>query len=375
MDENLIREINSGTYKFYAAITGGGTSFISEYLKISGASKVFLGANVPYSHLSFTNFTKCKVDSHASEEGARKLALASYREALAYGGEKEKSIGIGASCSIATENERAGRKHKIYLAFHKQDLTYTVSRILNQSRTRDEEENMISELILKVLNDLSKNTIRGYIGTTKTPDGEELNIDYAEDSKILELIIGETLLFTHKSSLSFLDKEIVLYPGSFNPLTEAHRTISQLSSKILGKDVTFELCINNAEKGYLDYIDIKRRRWSLSKTNYIISNASLARDKVSMIRKFNKKPLFLICGWDTWARIWDKKYCLKNSLMEEFNFFLQNDVRFLVFARNGTFVPHEFAPSEDLRIKIDIAENFRMDISSSQIRKSLHEKI
>jgi hypothetical protein len=85
MNIEIVNKINESPYKCFVAITGGGASFISDYTKISGASKTIVGAIVPYDKTIFDNFVGIKMTEYSSPLSARKLALASYNQCIIAG--------------------------------------------------------------------------------------------------------------------------------------------------------------------------------------------------------------------------------------------------------------------------------------------------
>jgi len=143
-------KIQTTDCKFFVAVTGGGLSFISKF-SVPGASKNLVGAIVPYDKTLFEKFVGGEVDKFASEEGAFKLAKASYNEVLEAGHSSDKAIGIGVSCSLATLNERPGRAHKVHIVFYTKPRSYFLSVEMDQSRTREQEEELVCKWIFEEL--------------------------------------------------------------------------------------------------------------------------------------------------------------------------------------------------------------------------------
>lgn len=368
MEKEIVNEINQSGFKLYFALTGGGTKFLAEYIQFGGASQSLIGANIPYSQRAFDNFTGQKVEKYASEDAAKKLAVASFNECLKAGIEPEKAVGVGASCSIASAPEREGRKHKIHIAFHTYDMTISKNAILNQGRSREEEEVIITHLIYK---ELAYITLKNFVQTSSEEFVKSDEIYWADQSSKNKDFIE--LYYNKKDLIYNWDKTktpqiLPIYCGSWNPLHEGHKTIYGMANEILQSKVVLELTIKNAEKGNIDYLDIERRHNYIKEYPHIITGAPFVRNKIEVIkREFPKSDLIFVVGYDTWKRIWDKKYCLNGSIGQESDFFAKYNVRFLVFGRGEEFKPL-CDISEFFRIRNSQAEEFNMDVSSSKLR-------
>src|ERR1017187_4283753 len=152
MDLQKVKAINESHWKVFLAIAGGGQTFLGDYLSISGASKTIVGALVPYSSAVFDKFIRyAKVDSYASSDAARKLAVASYNECIEAKVERVDALGIGVSCSLVKDEERLGRQHRIHIALHTSFETRVFNVYLNQGRTRQDEEYLAKSYIFQML--------------------------------------------------------------------------------------------------------------------------------------------------------------------------------------------------------------------------------
>jgi len=367
MDKEKVDKINNSPYKAFVAISGGGQSFIGDFCKISGASKTIVGCIIPYDRTIFDNFTGVKLTEYSSILAARKLALASYQQCIIAGVDSKLSIGIGAASSIAFDGERVGRIHKVNIAIHTNDFTTSLKITIPYGvMKREEEDKYISDRILYSLDKVidSKNGT-DYILDYEFDDNRGMTgkLEIAHADKLYSLVTKQSDYYTSVGSLENFNK-IVLFGGSFNPWHTGHQQIKELSEKILSAPVILELSIKNADKGTLDFIDIKNRLDSIDGNHYIITTASLVIDKVNIIKKHNPTcEITFVMGADTFIRVFDDKYGVP---VDELDFFFtRNNVKFLVFGRNGLKLDDKYS---HLMIKSDEAENFNMPVSSTELR-------
>ena len=370
MNVDIVNKINDSPYKAYVAIVGGGQTFIGNFCSISGASKTLVGATVPYDRNVFDKFVKEKMTEYASPLAARKLALASFQECLAAGVDIKYAIGIGSANSIAYDGERDGRTHKINVAVHALEYTKVVTVVLQQFRLRIEEENLISELIYKLL---AKACYVNYININEIPSGllatETYDITFQSNDDVRQIILKNKILYVSNTNL--INNTINIYSGSWRPIHDGHVQIHKLAEKILNESVFYELTIHNADKGMLDYVDVNERvnqfyfTGRFEKYNYILTAAPTIKDKVIAIKhKYPNVNINIVMGVDTWIRVWDIRYGIPLDELEIF--FKNNNVKFLVFGRNGIVIDKTYG--KDLLIESAEAANFNMPISSSEIR-------
>lgn len=365
MDIAIVKRIQATPYQFFAAITGGGQSFIGDFCQIEGASKNLIGAIVPYNQTVFDNFIGGKrPDTYVSSEGARRLAIAAYNEAIKAGVAPKMAIGIGASSALAKTDERKDRKHKIYIAVHSYTFTSVIEVALNQGRDRIVEDKLVAYLILEALANATLDT---------TPflninDGEVFNFRKENDANIGYLINGETDLI---SSQNLADKErLLVFCGSFNPIHDGHKVMINMAEKATGQKVFLEMTTKNADKGFLDFIEIENRIRLLDEYEFILTNLPTIKAKVEAIRKYAPKAeITLVVGNDTWDRIWDAKYGYEPDFLEKF--FKNNKINFLLFKRDG-YAAKDVLWGKDLVFKHPEIEAFvTPNISSTIIRKKL----
>jgi len=360
MHIETVRQIQETQYKFFAAITGGGQSFVGDFCQIEGASKNLVGAIIPYNQVIFDNFIGGrKPDNYVSSESARKLAVSSFNQCLKAGVNRKLSIGIGASSSLAKQNERQDRKHKIFISVHGYYFTSVVEVSLNQGRDRITEDKLVCDLILDVLaNSLGVKPLNEI--KLDADNGETFSIRL-ENDKSIGYILNEESDLTSTQNLAQL-KQIAVYAGSFSSLHDGHTSIYNHAKEILGQEVYFELSTHNKDKGFIDYIEVEDRLKQLDKHEFILTNRPKFTEKFSTIFKYAPmSQITFVMGKDTFDRVEESDY----------DFFIKNNVKFLVFPRNGEkIVPNDKLAK--LLIHLDKTNQIVLpNISSSEIRKNL----
>lgn len=358
MDENLVKQIHQKPYKFYIAATGGGQSFITEFTKIEGASANLIGGIIPYNQKMFDDFIGGKSPAkYVSFEGASKLANASYLQCLKFGVDKREAVGIGVSSALVQASERVGRQHRSFIVVHTTTGTYSLEVVLIKAdRTRVEEEEIVCNMILNVLAHI--------LDICPLENFEEkykflhTNFRKETDINLGYLINGETDLISSKNLAQ--EKSICVYCGSFNPIHEAHLKIYSTAKEILGQEVYFEISTKPFGKGILNFIELEDRINQFEKYEFILTNLTKFVDKFKAISKYAPLAnITFIMGKDTFDRIEESDY----------NFFIEKNVKFLVFPRGGEIV-NSNEKTVKLLIHLEQVNNIDIpNISSSEIRK------
>ena len=403
MTRSAIEELRRFGRRFVVSISGGGASFISDYLSVPGASATFLEGLVPYSQDATDEFLGFSPEKYCSERTARLLASRAYRRAEELENAAKARLGdqfaptplfgVGATASLASDRPKKGA-HRVHCAVVGRDRVVSATlELLKDDRARFREERLAADFILSVALYAAK------LDLTEPwkERAEELRVDASEalypDEKATVSSArpdenGEKLLFDDRSeirALRWIDGAIdraltradeppeglLLYPGSFNPPHRAH-------AGIVSSPVELELSAQNVDKPPIDALELTRRLTAISKA---LPGVPVWVDKAP--RFAEKSELFpgatFVVGTDTILRLADPKYerdspKRRDAAIKEIE---KSGARFRVFARKieGKIVSKkklsEKLPTE-LRALCDFVgeDVFLDDVSSSEIRKN-----
>lgn len=370
----LVRIIHDTPQKAVLAITGGGAEAIGELLRHGNGSKTLLEAVVPYDQNAFDDFVKGKPDKYCSPEAARDLAMAAYMRAAKLTGTFDKVVGVGASCSLAKEGERTGRKHVVHIAVQTCARTDTFNYEITASR--EDEEKFAADRILDAL--AGACGLNNWIVPTLQTQNQKINCTMAPEwasSVIREQITHYTV------KINPATKTKLLLPGAFNPVHDRHLEMAHVAHKLKGEHVDFELCVKNVDKSPLNFHEIETRHQQLE--------LALREHSWAGNLHFTNTPTFakkaelfpgttFVIGFDTFQRIGDLKYydgdpAKRFQAIDKIRLL---GCKFLVFHRivNGrrtseldvVFLPAELVALAEVVPESELTPN---DTSSSGIRK------
>lgn len=272
-----------------------------------------------------------------SPETALVLAQHSYNK-IPHEDANNLKIALGATSSLATNDERKWREHKINIAIITQKTTDLIKVILQQWRTKEQEDKLTTNLIEYYIAKIA-GTIQEKL---YLPIGRWESITHVKrDNSDVPLALSMYKKRFNQEYISStpLDKDVIIFPGSFNPIHQGHDMIRQyLETNFPDKKFFFEISRKNADKGTIDLIETIKRSQQFDKTqNFIINNASTFDKKVDLYKKINPKhTTSFAVGADIWMKIIDKKYYNndENKLKDFLTKCKKQKIKFIVFPRN-----------------------------------------
>lgn len=340
------------TYRrFVITTTGGGYSANKSLMSRPGASNTILALNGPYAREATLKHIDQPVDSFASVEAANELSITALKDCRFLRGEMKKDIsefgcinqcyGIGVAAALRSATWKKG-DHRCHIVIVSNSSRLNFSFTLYKGeppsdehpdgipyRSREQEDTLCGNIvillmaftcgIIKTEEELFDQLWRFYINIQ---DKFEMHMDNLDESTfrfdpIISSLRTEAITnilcipkedgtFDFVRNAPFNGRDLIILPGSFNPLHAGH--ISSLTEACLIKCTTglFELCIQNADKPSIQDDEIIRRleRFKFPNTiPIVLTRASLFVDKAKVFPNAS----FSI-GVDLAIRIVNKKY-------------------------------------------------------------------
>ncbi len=338
-------------------------------------------------------------------------------------------IGVGCTASLVTDSPKRG-EYRVHIATQTLRRTTTCSlQLIKGARNRWEEERLVADLILNMIANAKEPLPVASTPTTvptlsAPPDDDSFGQTFGlgtQDSleiqeilplglksgekivarrtvaspPLVDLFFGETIaVLWQQGEIRYyrLRKELpptqqtpiynsqaefmqAIFPGSFNPIHEAHRQMIEIAQKRLGNRVALEIAVQTVDKPPLDYTDLQDRlaqiELMLPGQAVWLTQAKMFEEKAELF----KETMFVV-GADTLQRFADLRFYHQNThaLHDVLRMIAYRDCRFLVFARqspNGMVSMRTLSIPDMLRSLCDEVpvNEFAMNISSSDIRK------
>uniref|UniRef100_A0A1D1XTI2 Putative nicotinate-nucleotide adenylyltransferase n=1 Tax=Anthurium amnicola TaxID=1678845 RepID=A0A1D1XTI2_9ARAE len=374
---SIIEAIHASPTQAVIYVAGGASQALGWLLSVPGASNTVLEALVPYSRASMSQLLG-KIPAHfTSQQVVEEMAILAYNRALKLSRPEVPVVGVGFTGSLATASLKHG-DHRFFLSTRTSNRLWVSNVTLCKGlRTREEEDKVSSNLLLKAIADACEVCATFDLELSEKEMAEEFEKLFDEDQELQQLLDGEICLKiypfdTHKPNA---DRKVML-SGSFNPLHDGHLKLLEVASSMYDDRLPcFEISAVNADKPPLSIAQIKDRVKQFGKVGktVIVSNQPYFYKKAEVF-----PGTAFVIGADTAARLINPKYYGDNyhQMLEVLNGCKRMGCSFLVGGRkiDGAFkVLEDFGIPEELKdMFVSIPqERFQMDISSTQIRKSL----
>ena len=378
MDE-FIRRLHDSPKKIVIAATGGGVGSVAVLAAVPGASRTLLGAAVPYSPPALERYLQDRPDQACSAETAADLALAALARAREFEPDSiHDLLGVGVTCSLATDRERRG-PNRCFVAVAGVGVSVHRELTLNKgARDRAGEEAVATALALATLFDAAgiehDNLDLGLLGDEQATDstpGARYWLSRLESGRVDRVVLngaGEVIT-------NFDSEAPAILAGSYNPLHDGHSALMAAAATELDAPVMPEMSLQNVDKPPLSADEILRRVSQFRPGDTVlITRAATFRKKAR-----SYPGATFVIGVDTADRLIDPKYYgdsnegMQAALAE----IKAAGCRFLVAGRVGD--GGQFRTMAEVGIPVAFAEmfadlpeaRFRSDLSSSALRDQI----
>ena len=368
----LVELIHRTTGMASLVIAGAGSQAINAILGVAGASRTVLDIQVPYASSAVVDYLGEEPGQYVSTDAALSLARASYSRAAKLREERIPVFGVSCTATIATDRPKRG-DHRCHVCVYGPTGWKSASiTFVKGLRSRDEEDAIVSRLILNSL--AGAVGIRERLDLTLSPEERVLTDSKCLNDPLEALAsghVGHVLIDTEgEQTADFLFSGGII-SGSFNPRHSGHDRLAEVASDLLEAPVAFELSVTNVDKPELELPEVRRRIDQFKgHSNIIATRATVFYEKARLL-----PGCTFVIGFDTLVRLVDAKYyrnspaLMMSALMEMRSL----GCSFLVAGRldsDGFKTPCDVdLPAYLSDMFRSIPESmFREDISSTQIR-------
>ncbi|MBN1217924.1 MAG: hypothetical protein JXM69_03260 [Anaerolineae bacterium] len=371
--QRVITAIHATPQKVVIDFAGAGVQALAWLHSVGGSSRTILEATDCYAATSLVEAIGFEPEQFASPDVARAMAIRAYSRAVHLAGPAVPVAGIGCTATIATDRPKRGSHRACVAVCEAHGLTTYTLTLVKGRRSRSEEEELVSLLLLKAVANAGK--VDG-LPELELVEPETLVEDYEPVDWLARLLAGEVAWLAiapdGRMKPGYTWPKIAFLSGAFNPLHQGHRQLVQVASDILEREVYFELPLVNADKAPLDVEEARCR---------IEQFAGWATVILTRVPLFNQKAEIFpqsvfVLGIDTVQRLWEPRFYYHDpvEMYVAFKMVQEAGCRFLVA---GRLQGENFLTLQDVNIPAGYRHlfkqipphKFRVDISSTAIRR------
>ncbi len=371
--ETLIEAIHSTSRMVVIEFAGAGAQALAWLHGVGGSSRTILEATDRYASASVVDLIGFEPEQFTALNVARAMATGAYIRASQLADPGISVAGVGCTATIATERHKRGDHRCCVAVCDAQSVTTYELTMVKGARSRKEEENLVSRLIVQAVARTS-----GLIDPVELPlSGAERVQESVDTVDLLTRLIDgdfDLIVVSPQGEMVPVQKlpDIALLSGAFNPLHQGHLKLAQVAAGILKKEVYFELPLINAGKGSIDP-DVARQRVAqfFNIGSVILTRAPLYSQKAAQF----PHSVFVV-GADKVEQLFQLKFYNNDpaEMRASFDTLQRSGCRFLVA---GRLHHSQYLTLPDLELPVNYSalfepipmSEFRVDISSTTLRQ------
>lgn len=379
--QELVAQIHDTPHLMVMNFAGAGSQALAWLHSVGGSSRTVLEVVDRYSAPSLTEAVGFAPAQFTSPRVANALAEHAYRRAASLADRLPKQgnrprvvFGVGMTATIATDRPKRG-DHRMSLAVR--DAFGTLSHevvLVKGERDRAGEEWLLSRFALDAIASAS-----GVLHSIEPDwlDTDELATEFNPTAPVAAFASGERAWLRLDPDGTWAEQAdsrgLAIVSGSFHPVHEGHFELARVAAEHSGREIAFELPLQNAAKGEVPLVEARRRAAQFAhKAPLLLTRAPLFAQKAALF----PGSLFVI-GADTAMRVVDPAFYddSQAAMHEALAAIRDAGCRFLVAGRRvrGEFLTLAAidVPSGFERLFECLPEEvFRADVSSSEIRRA-----
>ena len=372
--ESIVSKIHATQHRLVYEFAGAGSLALAWLHSQGGSSKTVLEATDRYASLSTIELLGKTPDRFVASNIATAMATRAYQRGLRLGAGETPIIGVGCTATIATDYNKRG-KHGCRIAVLDNTALSQYSITFEKgARNRIDEETLVSKI---VLNGIAKSSgIKSLLPLSLRKKEKIIATNIPSFDPIEKLLSGNTDIVKVRSDGTLSEHSklhgLAFLSGAFNPFHIGHSELAKAASRMLGRNVLFDLSVQNADKGQISHSEICSLLCQFQWPHEVV----LTREPLFAQKALYFPNAVFVVGYDTALRILQNKYYGGDSakVMGFLSSFNKTGCRFLVAGRHweGSYhtvsdlnIPEQFKGLFD-----ELPENlFRVDTSSSAIRQ------
>lgn len=285
-------ELKKAGVSIHCVCTGAGAGLQQLLWMIPGSSAYLSGCSFPYETEETNGYLGFEPEKYCTVETAVDLACAAYMKAYTFG--KKKPVGLGMSASVASERAHRG-DHAVHICVVTDDLVRVHTAVLEKGvgEQKRKEDGNVCDLMAFTL-------LLRCVGVAES--GPEEYVDATALAR--ERFFKRPFFIRDGSRLAGPPKEMVLFPGAFNPPHPGHLGFGDEIEYVHKKHVVFAVTTDAPHKPPLSVQDLmKRARMLRGRDRLFTRGDNLYLDKA---RRFPGTPIAMAA--DALERMLDPKW-------------------------------------------------------------------